>query len=148
MEESTLIRKNAIRWVRQNFDISQNASKLHNPFIQATQKPYEVHNESGRVSILISMYEQLEMTLNCIKCIRQTLDGVMEHEIILVDDASSRKTQESLRAIVSPPDKLILNSRARSFAYNNNIAAKSASGAFLCFLNNDVIVQGDCFLRC
>ncbi|MEL0120816.1 MAG: hypothetical protein VXB01_17915, partial [Opitutae bacterium] len=39
MEESTLIRKNAIRWVRQNFDISQNASKLHNLFIQATQKP-------------------------------------------------------------------------------------------------------------
>lgn len=89
------------------------------------------------------MYEQLEMTLNCIKCIREALDGVMKYEIIIVDDASSRQTQESLRAIVSPPDKLILNSRARSFAYNNNTAAKSASGEFLCFLNNDVIVQGD-----
>jgi GT2 family glycosyltransferase len=94
-------------------------------------------------SILISAFEQLDLTKRCLEDIRTTLDGKIAYEVILVDDASSSQTREKLESLLKPPHKLLLNRSPRGFGHNNNLAAKEAAAPFLCLLNNDVFVQGD-----
>lgn len=96
-----------------------------------------------KTSILISALEQLELTKRCLQLIQETLGDNTTYEIILVDDGSSEQTREALRLLIQPPHKLLLNSRPGGFAHNNNLAAREASADYLCFLNNDVFVQGD-----
>jgi len=98
---------------------------------------------SPTVSILISAYEQLEITKRCLHEIRSTLDSIIPYEIILVDDDSSEATRKHLKELLPSPHQILHNTKRRGFAHNNNLAAKHASAPFLCLLNNDVFVQGD-----
>ena len=44
---------------------------------------------------------------------------------------------------LSEPYRVLFNEERKGFAINNNLAAQEARGEFLCFLNNDVFVEGD-----
>ena len=98
-----------------------------------------------KVSIIISVFEQLEYTQKCLEKLEGTLDGVITYEVIMIDDASKDGTKEFLLSL-KPPYRIFLNSTNKGFAQNNNFAAKEAKGEFLCFLNNDVFVSGNWLL--
>jgi GT2 family glycosyltransferase len=94
------------------------------------------------VSIIISVYEQLQYTKRCLAQLEETLAGNLDYEVILIDDASKDGTVEFLKGL-GDPHRVFFNDENQGFAKNNNKAAREARGEFLCFLNNDVFVQGD-----
>ena len=94
------------------------------------------------VSIIIPVFEQLEYTKKCIQCIKKTIGGKINFEIIIVDDCSEDGTVEFLKNL-SEKYRVFFNSEKRSYAQNNNFAAEKASGEYLCLLNNDVFVEAN-----
>ena len=100
---------------------------------------------SVRVSLIISVFEQIEYTKRCLSSLERTLDGKVEYEVLIVDDASEDGSAEFLRSL-KVPFQVFFNSERKGFAKNNNLAASKAKGEFLCLLNNDVFVQGDWLL--
>lgn len=94
------------------------------------------------VSIIISVYDQLEFTKKCLKYLESTLNHKLTYEVIIVDDFSKTETVNFLKGL-GDPYKVYFNKSQKGFAVNNNFAANKANGEYLCFLNNDVFVQGD-----
>ena len=97
------------------------------------------------VSILISVFNQLDYTRRCLEALERTLTGKLSYEVIVVDDASRDGVAEYLGDL-NEPYRVLFNEERKGFAINNNLAAREARGEFLCFLNNDVFVEGDWFL--
>ena len=97
------------------------------------------------VSILISVFNQLDYTRRCLEALERTLTGKLSYEVIVVDDASRDGVAEYLGDL-NEPYRVLFNEERKGFAINNNLAAQEARGEFLCFLNNDVFVEGDWFL--
>ena len=97
------------------------------------------------VSLVISVYGQLEHTKRCLLEIDKTLKGEISYEVLIVDDASKDGTPKFLRSLDSRY-RIFYNETNKGFAKNNNFAAKQAHGKYLCFLNNDVFVQGNWLL--
>ncbi len=100
---------------------------------------------SVRVSLIISVFEQIEYTKRCLSSLERTLNGKVEYEVLIVDDASEDGSAEFLRSL-KVPFQVFFNSERKGFAKNNNLAASKAKGEFLCLLNNDVFVKGDWLL--
>ncbi len=94
------------------------------------------------VTIIISVFGQLEYTKKCLQCVKKTLDGKIGYEVIIVDDASKDGSVAFFNTLKSP-HHVIYNEKQRGFAKNNNLAASRAKGEYLCLLNNDVFVEGD-----
>ncbi|MEL7046321.1 MAG: glycosyltransferase [Pseudomonadota bacterium] len=90
-----------------------------------------------RVSIIIPVYNDYRVTVNCLQTIHEH-SGTTDYEIILADDCSTDLTQtvgERMRGIrvERTPENL-------RFVRNCNHAAKAARGDALLFLNNDTAV--------
>ena len=94
------------------------------------------------VSVIISVYEQLQYTKRCLAQLEETLAGKLDYEVIIVDDASKDGTVDFLKGL-GERYRVFFNDRNLGFAKNNNRGAREARGEFLCFLNNDIFVQGD-----
>ena len=97
------------------------------------------------ISIIISVYGQLEYTKRCLHELEKTLMGKIRYEVIIIDDASKDGTKEFLQSLESS-FRIFLNESNQGFAKNNNLGAQEAQGEYLCFLNNDVFVQGNWLL--
>jgi len=63
----------------------------------------------------------------------------LNHEIILIDDASSDGTKEWLSRLIAPNIKIIFNAQNLGYAKSNNRATKYSRGEFILFINNDLI---------
>jgi GT2 family glycosyltransferase/glycosyltransferase involved in cell wall biosynthesis len=102
------------------------------PAITAEDKP--------GCSIIIPVFNNLELTRNCLASIYQhTEPGSLE--IIVVDNGSTDGTgpflrEQGDRGRVSP----IFNAANLGFARASNQGARAAAGEFLVFLNNDTLV--------
>jgi len=94
------------------------------------------------VSIIISVYNQLEYTKKCLLKIEKTLARKIIYEVIIIDDCSNQETVNFLKNL-KKPYRVYFNDSNKGFATNNNYAASNANGDYLCFLNNDVFVQDD-----
>ena len=94
------------------------------------------------VSILVSVFEQLDYTRRCLEAVERTLTGKVSYEVLVADDASQDGTVDYLHTL-DEPQRVFFNKEHKSFAANNNFLAREAQGEFLCFLNNDVLVEGD-----
>lgn len=94
------------------------------------------------ISIVIALYNQVELTKACLSSIGASLDGY-DYEIILVDDCSTDETRNFLRSIESTGVRIHLNQNKGNFAINNNIGVSMAKHDKICLLNNDTIVQSD-----
>ena len=92
------------------------------------------------ISILIPVYNRLDLTSACLASIERHKDPMLDTEIFVIDDASTDGTADFIRARY-PGIKLIQNRRRQSFGPSINMAARVAAGRFLCLLNNDTLVQ-------
>lgn len=102
-------------------------------------------SDSIEVSFIISVYGQMEHTKRCLLELKRTLNSEISYEVLIVDDASKDGTPKFLRSLDSRY-RIFYNENNKGFAKNNNFAAKQAHGKYLCFLNNDVFVQGNWLL--
>ncbi len=95
-----------------------------------------------KLSILISVRDQLLWTKKCLSCLKQTMDPELSYEVLIANDSSSSETTKYLNSLVSPY-RVFHQSSSCGFAVNNNCLAREAQGEFLLFLNNDAFVRGD-----
>ena len=91
------------------------------------------------VSFVIPLHNCLALTQDCLRTLRATLPAGLEHEIILVDDASTDGTREWLRSLDPAAARVILNDKNLGFAAACNRGATEARGEFLFLLNNDLV---------
>ncbi|MBT6381077.1 MAG: glycosyltransferase [Opitutales bacterium] len=90
-----------------------------------------------KVSFIIPVYNQIELTLRCIKTLQETV-GSHDYEIIIVDDCSDSETRKKLEIFRSDRIRLISNSTNLGYAKSNNIGANEAKGRILILANNDL----------
>jgi GT2 family glycosyltransferase/glycosyltransferase involved in cell wall biosynthesis len=96
-----------------------------------------------RASIIISSWNGRHLLETCLpRVLRAVAREGGDHEVIVVDDASTDDTVEYVRAEF-PEVRLIALERNLRFAGANNAAAREAKGDVLVFLNNDMQVADD-----
>ncbi|MBB3168370.1 glycosyltransferase [Simiduia aestuariiviva] len=101
-----------------------------------------------KVSIIVPVYNQVEITLSLLKSLVKYTSG--QYEVILADDCSTDRTQEIQNYVENIIH--IRNSENLGFLLNCNNAAQHAKGKIVVFLNNDTnVTEGwlnsivDCF---
>ena len=95
-----------------------------------------VKTEKPKVSILIPVYNHLDITLSLLKSIQKNTKG--SYEVIIADDNSSDNTKN-----IGQYAKNIIHIRSeknQGFLLNCNHASQVAKGEFLILLNNDTNV--------
>ncbi len=92
-----------------------------------------------RVSIIISVYNCLDLTQKCLQSLEPTLPESLDYELILIDDGSSDGSRDFLPdyARTHKNCSAILNEKNLGYARSNNKASELANGSHLLFLNND-----------
>lgn len=89
------------------------------------------------VSIIIPVYNQLELTLACLESLVKQADGI-PFEVIVIDDHSVPETFNALSNVRFL--RLYRNELNQGFVLNCNRGAAEAKGHYLVFLNNDTVV--------
>jgi len=90
-------------------------------------------SETPTVSILLVLFNQAELTFECLRALRLALD--VPCEVILVDNASSDRTGELLDRIDGA--KIVRNAENLHFLRGVNGGAELARGRHVLLLNND-----------
>jgi GT2 family glycosyltransferase len=90
------------------------------------------------VSIIIPLYNQIQMTKQCLDSLEETVKSV-DYEVILIDDCSQDSTRDFIKTL-GHPYRTVFNESNCGYAVSNNKAARLAKGEFLCLLNNDTIL--------
>jgi len=92
-------------------------------------------------SIIILTYNNLSYTRQCLDSIFTKTDAP-EFEVIVVDNASKDETPAYLRSLVQKYRnfRVIFNDENVGFSAANNQGAQLATGEYLIFLNNDIVV--------
>ncbi len=109
--------------------------------------PAATRKKAG-VTILIPYRDHVEMTLECVTAIRRNTRDV-SYEIILLDNWSCTPEAEIFAAAqANLPDTRVLRI-AEPFNYSriNNLGAQKSTRDFLLFMNNDVFVSDESWLR-
>jgi len=97
-----------------------------------------------KVSIIIPVYNQLKMTIDCLGDVIRTY-GV-ETEIIVVDDWSKEPISKAIPKLF-PDIKLLTNERNVGFAKTVNKGIQAASHDLVCLLNNDIRLPNPAWLK-
>jgi GT2 family glycosyltransferase len=94
------------------------------------------------VSVIIVSWNACEFLMQCLASL-YTDEGRPVKEIIIVDNASSDGSPEAVAARF-PGVRLIRNAENFGFARANNIGVAHSTGRYVCFINSDAKVIGDC----
>lgn len=96
--------------------------------------------ETPPVSIIIPVYNNLDLTQNCLESLWEHTPGGL-YELIVVDNASTDQSGVFLEHQARAGRlRLIRNDANLGFARACNQGAKAARGEFLLFLNNDTLL--------
>ncbi|QEY11314.1 glycoside hydrolase family 99-like domain-containing protein [Cellvibrio sp. KY-YJ-3] len=93
------------------------------------------------VSIILPVYNNIKLTLECILSIQKYTDSSTSYEIIVTDDASTDETNHLLEKLANI--KYIRNENNLGFLRNCNKALEHAQGEYIVYLNNDIQVSKD-----
>ncbi|BCX13523.1 MAG: hypothetical protein KatS3mg085_055 [Candidatus Dojkabacteria bacterium] len=95
-------------------------------------------SEKPKVSIVIPIYNQLKLTLDCLNSIQNANDSTPVEVILMDDNSPDPKVQSTLSQV----EGLIYvrNEQNLRFVKNVNKGAKMAKGEYVYFLNNDTKV--------
>lgn len=94
-----------------------------------------------KVSIILVNYNGLDVLPECLHSLKQFIPQ-QEHEIIIVDNASSDGSQEYIKSYF-PEYILVQLPENRGFGSGNNAGARIARGEFLFFLNTDTVLTSN-----
>jgi GT2 family glycosyltransferase len=91
-----------------------------------------------RCSILIPVYNQAQLTRQCLDALLGDARPALEHEILVLDDGSSEETQQLL---ASYGERILVHRLPANagFATACNAGARLAQSGYLVFLNNDTL---------
>ncbi len=93
------------------------------------------------VSIIVPVFNQRQITKDCLQAIWSTVPRQCEIEVIVSDDASTDDTPLELASLATsePRLKVLRNEKNSGFVESCNRAAAAATGDILVFLNNDTV---------
>jgi GT2 family glycosyltransferase/glycosyltransferase involved in cell wall biosynthesis len=91
-------------------------------------------SQTPKVSIIIPVYDGVWITSRCLRALQRNKD-VVPFEIIVVDDASTDKTNELLQNLRGI--RVIRNKSNLGYLKSTNLGASHARGQFIALLNND-----------
>lgn len=99
------------------------------------------------LSIIIINYNTSKFTINCIESIVNTISKNLVYEIIVIDNCSNNEDIANLEKFtVNYSNLTLIKSKSNTgFGGGNTIGASVAKGTFLAFVNNDTLLQNDCF---
>lgn len=98
------------------------------------------------ISIVILNYKSKGFALNCIKSIKESDLGNLQHEIIVVDNNS----QDGIREILAwqyPEVNFIQNEANLGMGGGNNVGIRRAKGKYIVVMNPDTLVFKDTFQK-
>jgi GT2 family glycosyltransferase len=107
------------------------------PAVASTAEPAIGPTEPPVVSVLIISYNTCEMTLECLRSVRD--QTTLPHEVIVVDNNSQDGSAEAIAAEF-PEIDLDARKDNLGFAGGNNAAAARAQGEYILLLNPDTVV--------
>ncbi|MDQ8184557.1 glycosyltransferase family 2 protein [Pelagicoccus sp. SDUM812002] len=94
------------------------------------------------VTFISSLHNCLPHTRAMLSSLAATVD-LANHQLVLVDDASSDGTPDFLQTLAQRPEITVIeNAENRGFAASNNIAVAAARHPILLFINNDLEFSG------
>lgn len=112
------------------------SSRMHSPSVPA-YSPRKQSKTSFDCSIIIPVWNKVELTRQCLTHLAEVTDGC-SYEVIVVDNASTDGTPAFLLSL-GGDIQVITNPANYGFAKACNQGAAPAKGRFLVFLNNDTI---------
>ncbi len=95
-------------------------------------------NNVPKVSIIVTNYNNVKDTLECLDSIKATTYN--NYEIIVVDDGSTDNSAQALRN--REGICFIESGKNNGFVRANNIGIEHSAGDMICLLNNDTVVDG------
>jgi GT2 family glycosyltransferase len=99
-----------------------------------------------KLSVIIVSYNVYPFLDNCLRSVRQAMQGI-DGEIIVVDNASVDRTPQLVKAHF-PDVKLIANTDNTGFSKANNQGIAASTGEYVLLLNPDTIVSENTFKTC
>jgi hypothetical protein len=98
-----------------------------------------IESPSIVLSAIVVSYNTRDMTLDCLRSLCASLQGI-ESEIIVVDNASSDGSVDAIRA-AHPHVRLVARDTNNGFGAANNEAMRLARGRFFLLLNSDAFPE-------
>lgn len=98
-----------------------------------------IPSESPKVSIIVPVFNQIKLTLECLLSICAHTGSDITYEVIIADDASTDETPIIINKIKNLRVKR--NEKNMGFLRNCNGALQDVRGEYVIFLNNDVQVM-------
>lgn len=101
-----------------------------------------------KLSVIILTFNTQKLTSDCVKFLIQNYKNNIENndiEVIVADNSSKDNTVSTIKKIKEI--KVVENKENFGFAKGNNLGVKASKGKYLLFLNSDVEVRDNGFLK-